>query len=165
MGKKEVVEVVSKAINESGLSDKEIADQIGLSLQSVNRWRRKAVNGIRPANIRLLAEALEGVFIFLGDGSIKFHYAGKEHSQGETVFPSESRIRMHRDINIPKNYNLNDLKDEGLKELLTPINRYAHKITKDEEYDLITISLKNITNASITQWVAYLNALRNLKGS
>jgi transcriptional regulator with XRE-family HTH domain len=161
MNRKQQVESASKAILSSGLSDKEIAERMGTTIQTVNRWRRKAVKSIRPINIRLLAEALKGNFFFLEDGSVKFHY-GEAITGKELPLPSKEVVQNLIRQTIPSNYDLNEIEDEGLSLLLRTFHRYGNKITPDETAILILLSLHLETNTSDNQWASLLYALRSL---
>jgi hypothetical protein len=148
MNDKSWVDIVAEAINQSGLSDKEISKATGITVQTINRWKRKAVKGIRTTNIRLLSSALPGEFVFEGDGTLKYIHA---------VINDENAIGTE---DVPS-YSTESKIDPALTELLSDENVDKHEITHLEKYMLMRISTEAKLRKNPEYYLSILYSLRS----
>ena len=148
MNSSDQIVVISQAINQSGLSDKEISNRTNISVQNINRWRRGIGKSIRKENIRALGEALDGNFIFQGNGNIRFIPTNPNEDSGVNM---ESTRADHGNHPI----------DKGLKELLTDENIEKHGISSLEKYMLMRISSEAKMSANSNHYLSILYSFRS----
>ncbi len=58
--------------------------------------------------------------------------------------------------------NQSEVSDDGLKELLTPANRFQYSLTMQEADELTKICIRRNSKATLSQWVTILYAIRSL---
>lgn len=106
-----------------------------------------------------LAQALDMEITAYADNSVGLIASNRDISRFDTFIDFQAMNKIV--VNIQEYYV--NLRDEGLRELLNEKNQKKYSITNDEIDDLTHIESHRDSQATMSQWVAILYAIRSLE--